>query len=58
MLLDVKNRKPIARLWFNTSQRYIGLFDSEKNETRHPIETLDEIYNFADEIRATVHFYD
>lgn len=58
VLLDDNNRKPIARLWFNTSQRYIGLFDSEKNETRHPIETLDEIYNFADEIRATVHFYD
>lgn len=57
VLLDDNNRKPIARLWFNTSQRYIGLFDSEKNETRHPIETLDEIYNFADEIRATVHFY-
>jgi hypothetical protein len=34
------------------------LFDSEKNETRHPIETIDEIYNFAEQIRATVHYYD
>ena len=58
VLLDDNNRKPIARLWFNTSQKYIGLFDADKNETRHPIDTLDEIYNFADQIRATVHFYD
>lgn len=58
VLLDDNNRRPLARLWFNTSQKYIGLFDAEKNETRHPIDSLDEIYNFADHIRATVHYYD
>jgi len=58
VLLDDNNRRPIARLWFNTSQKYIGLFDAEKNETRHPIETIDEIYKYAEHIRATVHFYD
>lgn len=58
ILLDDNNRRPISRLWFNTSQKYIGLFDAEKNETRHPIDTLDEIYKFADHIRATVHYYD
>lgn len=58
VLLDDNNRRPIARLWFNTSQKYLGLFDAEKNETRHPISTLDEIYKFADQIRATVHYYD
>lgn len=58
VLLDDNNRRPLARLWFNTSQKYIGLFDTEKNETRHPITTLDEIYQFADRIRETVHYYD
>lgn len=58
VLLDDNNRKPIARLWFNTGQKYIGLFDEEKNETRHPIDTLDEIYQHADHIRKTVHYYD
>lgn len=57
VLLDDNNRRPIARLWFNTSQKYIGLFDSEKNETRYPINTSDEIYQFADQIRKTVHYY-
>lgn len=57
VLLDDNNRKPIARLWFNTSQKYLGVFDADKNETRHPIETLDEIYRFADDLRATVQSY-
>lgn len=58
VLLDDNNRRPIARLRFNTSQKYIGLFDEDKNETRYPIDTLDEIYNYADQLRATVHYYD
>ncbi|AMB59808.1 type I restriction endonuclease [Microterricola viridarii] len=58
VLLDDNNRKPIARLHFNTGQKYIGLFDSEKVETRHPIDTPDEIYQFADHIRKSVHYYD
>lgn len=37
VLLDDSNRKPICRLWFNTSQKYIGLFDAAKVETRVPI---------------------
>lgn len=58
ILLDDNNRKPVARLWFNGSQKYIGLFDPEKNETRHPIDALDQIYQFADQIRDTIHYYD
>ncbi|TDW29201.1 type I restriction endonuclease [Cryobacterium psychrophilum] len=55
ILLDNNNRKPIARLHFNSKkQKYIGLFDSDKNETRHPIDSLDEIYLHAAAIRGTV----
>lgn len=57
VLLDDNNRKPICRLHFNRSQKYIGIFDKEKNETRHPIEVLDDIYNFSDQLRDTVGFY-
>lgn len=57
VLLDDNNRKPIARIHFNTGQKYVGLFDRDKNETRHPIDALDEIYQFADQIRETVNFY-
>ena len=58
VLLDDNNRKPIARLHFDRTQKYIGLFDEDKREDRKPIRTLDEIYNFADHLRATVHYYD
>jgi hypothetical protein len=53
VLLDDNNRKPICRLWFNTSQKYLGTFDAEKNETRNPIESVEDIYAFADQLRQT-----
>ncbi|ECR6866345.1 restriction endonuclease, partial [Salmonella enterica] len=46
-----------CRLHFNRTQKYIGLFDLEKNETRHPIETLDDIYAFSNELKATAALY-
>ena len=58
VLLDDNNRKPIARLHFNAGQKYLGLFDAEKNETRHPIVVLADIYAHAAVIRETVHYYD
>lgn len=57
VLLDNNNRKPIARLWFNRKQRYIGVFDANKVETRLPIDTSEEIYRHADQLRATVRGY-
>ncbi len=57
ILLDDNNRKPICRLHFNRMQKYIGIFDQDKNETRHPISSLDEIYDFADQLKTTISFY-
>lgn len=54
ILLDDNNRKPIARLWFNRSQRYLGVFDESKNESRMPIDDVTDIYNHADLLRKTV----
>lgn len=58
ILLDDNNRKPIARLYFNASQHYLGLLDKDKNVTRHPIDANDDIYRYADQIRQAVHYYD
>lgn len=55
VLLDDNNRKPIARLHFNgKSQRYLGVFDENKVETKYPIESLDEIYQYSEEIRSAI----
>jgi len=57
VLLDDNNRKPIARLHFNGKQKYLGLLDEEKVETRHPISDLDEIYEHVGAIREAVRRY-
>lgn len=57
ILLDDNNRKPICRLHFNRAQKYIGLFDEDKNETRHPIATVDDIFNFAAQLKTTASQY-
>lgn len=57
VLIDDNNRKPLCRLHFNRSQKYIGLFDLEKNETRHPINSVDDIYSYADILKATAALY-
>jgi hypothetical protein len=57
ILIDDNNRKPICRLHFNRTQFYIGLFDAEKNETRHPIDSLDDIYKFTEHLNKTAQSY-
>ena len=57
VLIDNNNRKAIARLHFNRGQKYVGIFDGDKVETRHAIATLDEIYRYADRIRESARTY-
>jgi hypothetical protein len=59
ILLDNNNRKPVCRLWFNREQKYIGLFDGQnRKEERVPISDLDDIYQYADRLRATLQHYE
>lgn len=58
ILLDDNNRKPICRLHFNTGQKYISLFDQSKNETRHPINEVTDIYQFSQNLLTTLGFYE
>ena len=57
ILVNDNNRKPICRLRFNASQKYLGLLDAAISETKHPIETLDDIYRFAAQIREAAKRY-
>ena len=58
IILDNNNRKPITRLRFNRDQKYLGLFDESKKEQRFPIDVIDDIYQHADQIIATIRRYD
>ena len=57
VLLDDNNRKPIARLWFNRTKKYLGVFDENKAETRLPIDSPQDIYSHAEILRKTVARY-
>lgn len=58
ILLDDNNRKPLCRLHLNGNKKYLGLFDESKNESKQPIETIDDIYLFEKELLKTVGFYE
>ncbi len=58
ILLDDNNRKTICRLYLNGSKRYIGTFDEQKKETRNELQTVDDIFNYAELLHNTVAAYD
>ena len=45
-------------MYFNTKQKYLGLFSENKDEEKVPIEDLNCIYNYADKLRNIVNSYD
>ena len=58
ILLDDNNRKPICRLRFNNTQKLrLGVFNAQKDEEQVALESVDDIYKFADQIKATVTAY-
>ena len=58
VLLDDNNRKPICRLRFNYSQKYLALMGANREEHREKINDPTDIYRFADRILSTAHRYD
>jgi predicted type IV restriction endonuclease len=59
VLLDDNNRKPLARLHFNAkTQKYLGIFDEQRTETRVPINDLNDIYAHADKLTTVLAFYE
>lgn len=57
VLFDDNNRKPICRLYFNGSKKYVSTFDADKKETKHPIDKLDDIYSLSDHLIKSVKNY-
>ena len=55
ILLDDNNRKPVCRLRFNNTQKLaVGIFGADKAEERFTLEEIDDLYGFAERLRATV----
>ncbi|MCE7555895.1 type I restriction endonuclease [Aliivibrio fischeri] len=58
ILLDDNNRKPLCRLHFNAKQKYIGIIDESKKEVRHPIDSIDNIFDFSEQLLAIADGYE
>lgn len=58
ILLDDNNRKPICRMYFNSvTKKYIATFDENKKETKHEINSLDDIYKYNQQLIDTISYY-
>lgn len=57
ILFDDNNRKPVCRLRYNTSQKYLSLFDAEKKEIKYPIDKLDDIYTYSEQLLSSIEVY-
>ncbi len=58
IILDDNNRKPVCRLRFNNVQKLrLGVFNAAKEEEQFALETVDDIFNYAEQLKATVSSY-
>jgi hypothetical protein len=58
ILADDNNRKPICRLYFNSKTNYqIGIFDERKEEIRHKISHVSDVYKHSKAIAEAVQTY-
>jgi predicted type IV restriction endonuclease len=58
ILLDDNNRKPICRLHFNSSKKYLGLLGADKKEVRFEIQSLDDLYQYQDQLIESLKNYE
>ncbi len=58
VVLDGSRFKPICRLYLNRSVWYIGTLDEGRQEHKHRIEALEDIYRYADALIETAKRYD
>ena len=58
VVLDGSIKKIICRLHFNSARKYLGLVNGDGKHERVEIAGIDDIYNYADRLKATVERYE
>jgi hypothetical protein len=58
ILLDDNNRKTICRLYLNGGKKHIAFLDSQKKEVRNEILSLDDLFNYSEQLHMVVAAYD
>lgn len=54
ILLDDNNRKTICRLYLNGAKHYLVVLDDVKKEIKFELHSLDEIYQYTDQLLAVL----
>ena len=49
VFMDDNNRRPVCRLYLN-GKKCLGLFDADKKETKMPINSLEDIYTYSQQL--------
>lgn len=57
ILLDDNNRKTICRLYLG-AKKSVGILDLQKKEVRKELASIDDLYQYADDLKAVVQMYD
>ncbi|WCL80515.1 type I restriction endonuclease [Saprospira sp. CCB-QB6] len=57
ILYEDNNRQPICRLHLNRSNKYLELFDEEKNKNKVLIEKIEDIYEYKDALIERAKLY-
>lgn len=58
VLFDDNGRKRICQLYFEAAPAMkLGLFDEQKKVTKHSLDSVDDIWKYADQLRAAVKRY-
>lgn len=57
ILFQYNNRKPLCRLYFNSSIKYLGIFDENRKETKIIIENISDIYKYKQNLITTLSLY-
>lgn len=58
ILLDNNRLKTICRVYLNSSKKYLGVFDANKQEIKYEIQSIDDIFKYAENIFAVLNIYE
>lgn len=54
IFLDNNSHKTICRLRLGNKFKYLGLIDEHRTETRHLLSSVDDLYNFEEQLRQAI----
>jgi predicted type IV restriction endonuclease len=57
VLFDDNNRKPIVRFHFSGKKKFVTVFGTEKDGTRHDIATVEDIFSLRQPINLLISSY-